>query len=315
MDEDDQVKIAICLLTKDCAQQLKKCLDSLTSQVFKDFVVVVADGSSKDNSILILQQFAEKDNRVHYFVQRSKGTGTARNELVNYVRDHFPKVQKIIWGDAENVYDKNYVQNIINEDAVVVGGTNIIVSAKPLSQSLWWYYNGWRGGAVSGNNECVDINMYENHCYTNVIRGEDLFFHQQLLEEKHRFSNSPQAICFIKTVESLSEFIIWTKRKAQGLFQWSLHKRMFPSVLSHYSLFNIALWSYFALFFVLVFVSTYLVVLYLFPPIILSMFLWQKGKRYVIEMKKVTFFYFIPILLLHFSVMLLELVSLRLSKN
>ena len=42
MDEDDQVKIAICILNKDCAQQLKKCLDSLTSQVFKDFVVVVA---------------------------------------------------------------------------------------------------------------------------------------------------------------------------------------------------------------------------------------------------------------------------------
>jgi len=309
------LKIAVCILNKDCAQQLRQCLDSLTSQEFQDFVVVVADGGSKDNSIFILQQFAEKDNCIHYFVQRSKGTGAARNELITYVRNHFPTVQKIIWGDSENVYDTNYVQNIINESAVVVGGTNIIDSTKPLSQSLWWYYNGWRGGAVSGNNECVDMSMYENHGYANVIRGEDLFFHQQLLEENRRFGNGPQAICFVKTVESLSEFIKWTKRKAQGLFQWSLHKRMSPSLLAHYSLFTMTLWSYLALFFVLFFVSPYLVALYPFPPIMLSMYFWQKGKHYVLGMKKITFFYFIPILLLHFSVVLFELFTLKFIKN
>ncbi|MHA1833931.1 MAG: glycosyltransferase [Candidatus Baldrarchaeia archaeon] len=309
------MKIVVGILNKDCDQQLRRCLDSLLNQSFKDFEVVVVDGGSKDNSLEILQEYSKKDKRIHYFIQRSKGTGMARNELVTYVREYFPDTQKIVWGDAENVYDHGYLQNIVAENVDIVGGMNIIDSREPLSQSLWWYYNGWQGGAISGNNECIDIKIYRKHQYVDVIRGEDLIFHQKLVAEGYKLNHCSQAICYIKTVESFGDLINWTKRKARGLFQWANREGMLLSLFRRYLFFNILVWVYILFFFVLVLIFPFLVMPYLLPPFMLSTYFWQKGKFYTRGMKKTTFFYFIPVLLTHFSVMFFEILKLRFLKT
>jgi len=308
-----QVKIVVGILNKDCAKQLRECLDSLLDQSFRDFVVVVVDGGSKDDSLKVLQEYSKKDARIQYFVQKSKGTGMARNELINYVKGKFPNCEKIIWGDAENVYDREYLKNIVSRNACIIGGVNIIDSEKPLAQSLWWYYNGWQGEAVSGNNECVDIKVYEKYRYANVIRGDDFIFHQELAKNGYKFDHCAQAVCYIKTVESLGDLINWTKKKAIGLFQYASQKKKLPSLLTRYVFFNVVMWIYIILLSVSFFVSSFLVVTCLFPPLMLSMYFWQKGKRYVRRMRKITFFYFIPVLFLHFTIMFFELLKLSLG--
>lgn len=316
VDSLNHGKVIVGILSKDCAQQLRQCLDSLLNQSFTNFEVVVVDGGSKDNSLHLLKEYSQKDKRVHYFVQRSKGTGMARNELIDYVRKNLPECQKIVWGDAENVYDQNYLQNIVSKSASVVGGTNIVDSRKPLAQSLWWYYNGLRGDAVSGNNECVDIKVYDKHWYINALRGEDFVFHRELVKESYKLDHCSQAVCYIKTAESFGDFIDWTRRKARGFSQWASQRRgvMLPLFL-RYFLFNALMWSYILLLFLLVLTLPYLLLPYLLLPLMLSLYFWQKGKLYVKGMKKITFFYFLPVLFLHFSVLFYELLKLTVSKT
>lgn len=310
----EDMNIIVAILNKDHAHQLKQCLDSLLNQNFKNFKVVVVDGGSKDDSLLILKQYSNRDKRIHCFVQKSRGTGMARNELVAYVRDHFPNAQKIVWGDSENVYDSNYLQNIVAVNADVVGGVNIINSENPLSQSLWWYYNGWRGRAISGNNECVNIRVYEKNQYVDVVRGDDFIFHRELTKQGYKLVHCPNAICYIRTMESLGDFIKWTRIKAFGLFQWFSREGLVFSVLRRYLFFNLFIWIY-IIFFAAVLTPPFLLVPYFLPPFMLSIYFWQKGKLYVKRMRKATFFYFIPVLLLHFSVTFFELLKLSILKR
>jgi glycosyltransferase involved in cell wall biosynthesis len=312
----EQKKIIVGILDKDCAQQLKQCLHSLLNQEFKNFEVVVVDGGSKDDSLCVLQDYSKRDERVHYFIQKSKGTGMARNELIEYVKENFPECSKIVWGDAENVYDPKYLENIVakSKGFSVVGGKNVIDSRNPLAQALWWYYNDLLEG-VSGNNECVDIEIYKTHKYTDVVRGEDYIFHRQLVMEGHKLYKCSQAVCYIKTVESFNDFINWTRKKALGLFQWAYNEKMIMSLIKHYLFFNMFIWTYILFFFVLILFSPFLLVLYFAFPIMLSFYFWQKGKSFVRDMRKVTFFYFIPVLSMHFSVTLFELLKLRLFKR
>ena len=312
----EQKKIIVGILNKDCAQQLKQCLDSLLNQEFKNFEVVVVDGGSKDDSLCVLQDYSKKDERVHYFIQKSKGTGMARNELIEYVKENFPECSKIVWGDAENVYDPKYLENIVakSKGFSVVGGKNVIDSKNPLAQALWWYYNGFPEG-VSGNNECVDMGIYKKHKYANVIRGEDYILHQQLVMEGHKLHKCLEAVCYIKTVETFSDFISWTRKKALGLFQWAYNEKKIISLIRHYLIFNILIWTYILLFFIIVLFFPFLLALYFAFPIMLSFYFWQKGKSFVRNMRKITFFYFLPVLLIHFSVVFFEILKLNLFKK
>lgn len=311
------MKIVVGILNKDCALQLRNCLESLLQQSFRNFAVVVVDGNSEDSSLSILQEYSLKDNRVRYFLQKSKGTGMARNEVIEYIKDRIPDCEKIIWGDAENVYDVNYIKELIKniKNQSIVGGVNVIDSEKPLSQSLWWYYNGWRGGAVSGNNECVDVKAYEGHKYADIVRGEDSLLHIELLQEGYTLNHCSEAICYIKSAEYFKDFLKWTRLKARGLYQWGSLKNTISSTLRNYLLFNVLIWTYVILLFASVLFSPLFLVLLLLPPLTFSIFFWFKGQSYVRTMKRTTTFYFIPVLILHFSVMFSELLRLSLFQN
>ncbi len=64
---------------------LIECLDSLLSQTFFDFELIISDNCSTDNTQLICQKYASKDCRIKYFRQ-SKNIGGAAN--FKFILDH-----------------------------------------------------------------------------------------------------------------------------------------------------------------------------------------------------------------------------------
>ena len=61
------------------SEYLHRCLDSIVNQTFKDFECLLIDDGSTDNSPLICKEFAEKDERFHFFQKENGGVSTARN--------------------------------------------------------------------------------------------------------------------------------------------------------------------------------------------------------------------------------------------
>lgn len=71
--------ICIIIPVYNSESTLHQCVDSILTQDYKDFEVLLIDDGSKDNSPAICDEYAEKDNRVKVFHIQNSGVSTARN--------------------------------------------------------------------------------------------------------------------------------------------------------------------------------------------------------------------------------------------
>ena len=62
---------------------LRKCLNSIVNQTYKNIEIICIDDGSPDNSIDILNEFAQKDERIKIIRQENQGLSGARNTGIN----------------------------------------------------------------------------------------------------------------------------------------------------------------------------------------------------------------------------------------
>lgn len=60
----DKTKISIIATFYNLEDYAKRCVDSLTSQTLQDIEIICINDGSKDNTIGILQELAQSDNRI-----------------------------------------------------------------------------------------------------------------------------------------------------------------------------------------------------------------------------------------------------------
>ncbi len=71
-------KISIIIPIYKAEKYLHKCVDSILSQTFKDFELLLIDDGSPDNSGKICDEYAAKDSRIRVFHKKNGGVGSAR---------------------------------------------------------------------------------------------------------------------------------------------------------------------------------------------------------------------------------------------
>ena len=72
-------KVSIVLPIYNGELTLRRCLDSILSQVFADFEVIVINDGGNDNSWEICAEYEKKDGRIKIINQDNKGVSAARN--------------------------------------------------------------------------------------------------------------------------------------------------------------------------------------------------------------------------------------------
>ena len=60
-------------------EHLSRCIDSILSQSFSDFELLLVDDGSKDGSGAVCDAYSEKDSRVRVFHKENGGVSSARN--------------------------------------------------------------------------------------------------------------------------------------------------------------------------------------------------------------------------------------------
>lgn len=71
--------ISIIIPVYNSEKYLARCLNSVLSQTYTDFEVIIVDDGSTDSSNQICIEYAQKDKRVKVFKQENKGASAARN--------------------------------------------------------------------------------------------------------------------------------------------------------------------------------------------------------------------------------------------
>ena len=72
-------KYSVIIPVYNVAPYLSECLDSLCSQSVVSWEAVCVDDGSVDGSGMLLDKYAEKDDRVKVIHQRNQGVSAARN--------------------------------------------------------------------------------------------------------------------------------------------------------------------------------------------------------------------------------------------
>ncbi len=112
-------KISIILPCYNVADYLPKCLDTIINQTYTNIEIICVDDGSPDNSIDILNEYKNKDNRIIVVSQKNQGLSGARNTGASYVTgEYIMYVDSDDWIDLETC--EKAVNAAVNNDADLV---------------------------------------------------------------------------------------------------------------------------------------------------------------------------------------------------
>ena len=71
--------VSIIVPVYNTAQYLKRCINSIINQTYKNLEIICVNDGSTDGSELILDEFAAKDSRIRIIHKQNNGESSARN--------------------------------------------------------------------------------------------------------------------------------------------------------------------------------------------------------------------------------------------
>ena len=89
---------------------LKRCLDSIISQVFSDFECLLIDDGSTDSSPVICDVYAEKDSRIRVFHKNNEGISKTRQFGINNATGRFT-----VFVDSDDWIEPSLLQKVVRK--------------------------------------------------------------------------------------------------------------------------------------------------------------------------------------------------------
>lgn len=90
-------------------QVVKNCIESILSQTFTDFELILVDDGSPDNSGRICDEYAQKDDRVIVIHKENGGVSSARNVGIDKAKGKY-----ICFVDSDDYVSKDYLKTLID---------------------------------------------------------------------------------------------------------------------------------------------------------------------------------------------------------
>lgn len=102
--------VSVILPIYNGEKYIENTINSILTQSFNHFELIVVDDGSKDSSAQIVKKFAEKDNRILYISQCNSGICNARNVGIQKARSPY-----IMFCDHDDIYLPGYIGEAFHE--------------------------------------------------------------------------------------------------------------------------------------------------------------------------------------------------------
>lgn len=106
MNLSPTVSIVIPIYNKE--ETLRKCIDSVLKQSFKNFELILIDDGSRDNSFNIALNYAANDFRVRCFHNENQGVAASRNQGIELARGEY-----VSFLDADDEYKASFLEKMV----------------------------------------------------------------------------------------------------------------------------------------------------------------------------------------------------------
>jgi glycosyltransferase involved in cell wall biosynthesis len=100
-----QPLISVVLPVYNVEVYLKKCLETVVNQTYKNLDIILVDDGSTDNSGEICDEYAKKDRRIHCFHKKNGGLSDARNYGISQAQGDY-----ITFIDSDDTVDHDMIE-------------------------------------------------------------------------------------------------------------------------------------------------------------------------------------------------------------
>ena len=107
--QNKTAKVSVIIPIWNTEKYLARCLDSLVNQTLEDIEIICINDGSPDNSLEILNSFAQKDNRIVVINKENGGLSSARNAGMKVVNGEY-----IGFVDSDDWIEPNFYEKLYN---------------------------------------------------------------------------------------------------------------------------------------------------------------------------------------------------------
>lgn len=203
-------QISLIIPVYNTSKYIRKCIQSLLDQTFKDFEIICVDDGSTDNSVEIIKELRQKDKRVILLEEQHKGVGNARNQGAKLANGKY-----IQFLDSDDFFEPTMLEEMYNiaerqeADIVVCSAQKVDENNKIIGKSIFWPINS--NLAICDKPICSKehpeiINMFAPEPWASLYNRE--FFNKNNLKFPDLSSSNGACLGLISRVLADKVFII-----------------------------------------------------------------------------------------------------------
>ena len=123
-------KVTVIIPVHNAELHIKRCIESVLNQTYKNIELILINDGSTDNSINILNSYKNKNENILVIDKKNEGVATTRNLGIEKATGKY-----IMFIDNDDYIENNYIEdyiNNINDNDILIGGYERVTESKVL---------------------------------------------------------------------------------------------------------------------------------------------------------------------------------------
>ena len=104
---NENIEVSVILTIYNAEKYLEETLNSIENQTFRNIEIICVNDGSTDNSIKIIKQFIEKDNRIKLVDKKNEGVWKARLDGIKAAKGNY-----IVFIDSDDTIIESYIEKL-----------------------------------------------------------------------------------------------------------------------------------------------------------------------------------------------------------
>lgn len=174
--------VSIVVPVYNAEKYLSKCIDSILNQTFKNFELILVNDGSKDNSLIICEDYKVSDRRIKVINKKNEGVSIARNIGINSAKGKY-----IMFIDSDDWIESNMVEKMydaIQNSDIAVCGSKTVEKNKIIDNTLYQSFTKEKN--LIGKEIINLINRVQHRCVWNkiykisILKKNNIMFNEEI---------------------------------------------------------------------------------------------------------------------------------------
>lgn len=183
-------KLSIIIPVYNVEKYLKKCLNSVINQTLQDLEIICVNDGSTDNSLEILNEFAQKDNRIKIISQKNGGLSCARNTGLKHASAKLVTfIDSDDWIEPET-YELAYNAMVNNDADYVVFKVKIVSEYNANHENIEKYLDFKYSGIQNVDQKVIyktPVTVWNKIFKSSIIKEKNIWFPEGCIYEDNVF--------------------------------------------------------------------------------------------------------------------------------